>query len=69
MAQRTHLSSFGFIVAVFAVAIAVVFGVSFEFPDIARSLAFLLVWLSFIAVVFRALEMLFDNTIGKRKAN
>lgn len=69
MAQRSSISSAGFIAIIFAVAIAVIFGVSLELPDTARTMACLLAWLTLVAVVFRALELAFDATIGKRKAN
>jgi hypothetical protein len=69
MAQRSLASSVRFIAIVFAVAIAVIFAVSVEFPDMARAMSYLLVWLVFIAIVFRVLELAFDaSPTGKRKA-
>ena len=69
MAQRTLASTAAFIAIVFAIAIAVIFAVSVEFPDMARAMSFLLGWLVFVAIVFRVLELAFDaSPIGKRKA-
>ena len=69
MAQRNLASSATFIAIVFAIAVAVIFAVSVEFPDMARAMSFLLAWLVFVALVFRVLELAFDaSAIGKRKA-
>lgn len=69
MAQRSLASSAAFIAIVFAIAVAVVSAISIEFPDMARAMSYLLAWLVFVAIVFRALELMFDaSPIGKRKA-
>lgn len=69
MAQRSLASSAAFIAIVFAIAVAVVSAISIEFPDMARAMSYLLAWLVFVAIVFRALELTFDaSPIGKRKA-
>lgn len=69
MAQRSLASAATFIAIVFAIAIAVIFAVSIEFPDMARAMGYLLGWLVFVAIVFRVLELMFDaSPMGKRKA-
>jgi hypothetical protein len=69
MAQRRLASSAAFIAIVFAIAVAIIFAVSVEFPDMARAMGYLLAWLVLVAIVFRGLELAFEATpIGKRKA-
>lgn len=59
MAQRTKMQASIFLAIVFAVTIGALLALSIELPDNARTMAYLLAWLTGVVVAFRFGESVF----------
>lgn len=68
MAQRprTPVQSFVFIVGFFIAVAAALFAVSFELPNEARSLAYMLMWIVVVAGAVRAAETIVGTAIRSK---